>query len=117
MTNNFTISISPGCHTMGNLINYYMMRDHDELICSYKVPHPLSESVELTMHTNTKEDALQNIKNACDNICEDIRNINDQFIKLLGNKYDGHSFPLEYENVSKKIEVRKNNPVADSSMR
>lgn len=116
MNTNVTISISPGCHTMGNLINFYMMRNDENLVCSYKVPHPLSKSVELTMQINSEKEALQHIKIACDDICEDLTNLSNQFITLLGDQYDGHSFPLEFQLAQKKIEVRKNNSVSDSSM-
>ena len=116
MNTNFTVSISPGCHTMGNLINFYMMRNDENLVCSYKVPHPLSKSVELTMQIDSEQDALQHIKNACDNICEDLTDLNTQFVTMLGKQYDGHSFPLEFEISSKKIEIRKNSSVSDSSM-
>lgn len=109
----FTVKITPGCHTIGNVLNEYLMKDNPQMLCSYKVAHPLSKSVEITLNCNDQMEALEHIRQSCDNFVSDLSKLTSQFEKELNN--GGFSLPIEFIHPLKKIEIRKGS-VSNSSM-
>ena len=107
----YTFVVSPGGHTIGNLLLDYLHMDNTRF-SAYKVPHPLSKNVEVTLGARTQTEAVVSLRAACRKAFDDMGR--------LELELDAHtkraSMPIDYEPPSVVIAVRKDCNVSDDSM-
>lgn len=106
-----TIQVTPGCHTLGNLLLDYLL-ENKTMFCAYKVPHPLSKSVEFTMDATDNRESLARLRGACKKAFDQLSSLEEQFGKHIGCS----SMPIDYEPTRFKMTIRKGRTVSDKSM-
>ena len=82
MSKNSTLTFSDHDHTLGNLLRSELLRDPDVIFAAYKVPHPLTRSVEVRVQTfdNSVED---DVNSAIKNIISSLEDFEEAFEKAL----------------------------------
>lgn len=108
-----TVVISPGCHSVGNLLVDHLFECNSTDFASYKVPHPLSKDVEITVDAESCEEALGHVKEAC----ASARTLMKQLEAELLEHIEPSAFPATFDpSRGVKVSVRRGHTVSDSSM-
>jgi len=65
-------------HTMGSLLQYFLLRDPRVELAYYSVPHPLHDAIEVYLKLKEDVDPLQVLEDAVDRIVETVRDAGEK---------------------------------------
>jgi len=65
-------------HTMGSLLQYFLLRDPRVELAYYRVPHPLQDAIEVYLKLKEDADPLQVLEEALDKVLEIIRDAGEK---------------------------------------
>jgi len=65
-------------HTMGSLLQYFLLRDPRVELAYYRVPHPLQEAIEIYLKLREDADPIQVIEDALDKVIEIIKDADEK---------------------------------------
>ena len=110
-----TLEVSPGDHSIGNLLVDHLMQDDPLGFCAYKVPHPLSSNVEITLDVRDPGELLVRVSRACETARAQLEALDDE-LRAHYDAHEGTAAPVQ-EYAGPKLSVRVGCTVSDASMR
>eukprot|EP01080_Neovahlkampfia_damariscottae_P002649 gene2649-3846_t len=78
-----TFVISKEDHTLGNLIRMKLLDDKSVLFAGYRVPHPLTYSIEIKIQTKDHSTPRDAFENSLLGLQQDFQNLEQQFRREL----------------------------------
>lgn len=76
----FTILLED--HTIGNMLQMMLLRNPKILFAAYRKPHPLENKIEVKIQTNGEVTPAQALKEALQNLTEDVEECKEQVQKF-----------------------------------
>lgn len=74
----FTFVVEGECHTLGALVAERLVAEDECLFASYRVPHPLSKEVHITVGALAQLDAQKALQRAAEALARDVRQLIEQ---------------------------------------
>jgi len=80
---NVTLFFNEEDHTLGNLLRVQLLRDPEVIFAAYKVPHPLTRSVEVRVQTHGTTPVTESMDTALEAIGKDLDIFDKAFEEAL----------------------------------
>ena len=108
-----TLEVSPGDHSIGNLLVDHLMQNDPAGFFAYKVPHPLSSNVEITLDVTDAREVFTHVRQACDTARAQLEAFEAEL--RMHCETAAHHEPADIPGP--KLTVRAGQTVSDASMR